>query len=319
MTNNNLSIFNLSYLLTSYLPHLNQYTPEELIPLQTSILHNYLKTPTQQKYFFFTISTTTNPNILYLFPPRYLLFYILHSPHLQDIFINHIISSKKLNQYLYKEIPIQKIPFSPQNEFFYPQYNIKTSMKEFFYETIFNYDADTFLNKKIKNILKIVFIIKQFYKFNQQKSLSIDEPRNVLLSMLFSLNDCTIAQLFKTNNINNQNIIKFIKEQKLVPSQKEIKKQGIFKYTAISNLLKKLNYKHLYFYHYNQDKIKEYTLQNLLERADIKNDSYSEFENFIKNRFEMTKEEFFQNYKMLLLDEDVYYNYAVEEDVKNNC
>ena len=307
-----LSNFNLSYLLTSYVPILNQYTPEELIPLQVSIRHQYLKNPTSQKYFFSTISTTTHPNILYLFPPQYLLFYILHNHHLQDVFINYILSTK-LNFYLYKEIPIQKIPI--RNEVFNPRYDLKTPMKDFFYESVLNYDASVILNKKIKNILKVVFIIKQFFTLTSQSSLSLN-GQNILLSMLSNLSDCAIAQSLKLNKIINKNILSFIKSQKLIPPQEELKNQNTFKYNAVSNLLKKLNYKHLYFYHYNQDKIREYTLQNLLEQS--KNDPDSKFENFIKNRFEMTKEEFFQNYKMFLLNQDLYYNYAGEVDLKNN-
>lgn len=310
--------FNLSYILTHYLPHLNQYTPEELIPLQTSIFHNYLKTPTQQKYFFSTISNSTNPNILYLFPPQYLLFYILHSHHLQDIFINHIISSKKLNQYLYKEIPLQRIP-TQSDEFFHPDLDTPTPLKDFFNNTLLAYSPLFTLNKKVKNILKAVFIIKQFYSYTSQPSLSPEEcSKNILLSMLFSLNDCALAQSFKTNNKENKtisapssNILNFIKDKKLVPQKDFLQSANTYTHSASLNLLKALSYKHLYFYTHFQDEYYVKSIQSIEEHQDG-------FDTYIYEKFKMTPDEYLKNYKMFLLDPNLYFNYAVEEDICNS-
>lgn len=320
MTTNNLSILSLSYILTSYVPILNQYTPEELIPLQTSIRHQYLKDTHAQKYFFSTISTYSHQNILYLFSPQYLLFYILHSPHLQDVFINHLLSSKKLNQYLYKEIPLQRIP-TQSDEFFHPELDAPTPLKDFFNNTLLAYSSLLTLNKKVKNILKAVFIIKRFFAYTSQPSLSQEEcSKNILLSMLFSLNDCALAQSFKTNNIKSKtisapssNILNFIKDKKLVPQKDFLQNPNTYTHSACLNLLKALSYKHLYFYTHFQDEYYVKSIQSI-EAEQGKDD----FDTYIYEKFKMTPEEYLKNYKMFLLDPNLYFNYAVEEDLKNN-
>ena len=98
MINTNL---NLPTILSTYLPTLNQYTPEELIPLQTSIKHEYLninqKTSTHKNIFSpqSLNSPTLTFYISFLHNIFYFIFFILHTCKmflLIILFLNHLIN-----------------------------------------------------------------------------------------------------------------------------------------------------------------------------------------------------------------------------------